>query len=790
MIVYQSTKQGFREDVFSNRIDEKILHAYISHLGRSTSGNEILSWKNSMSYMDRILEDPEIPADSGISIEFQIPLTSKRIDFIITGLNEGLQEQVIIIELKQWSSAELTDKDALVKTRFQHGNSETAHPSYQAWSYAATLRDYNQTIRDEHINLVPCAYLHNYPKDRIISNPCYEPYITEAPPFFQADAGKLRDFIKKFVKHGDTQDILYKIENGRLRPSKQLADSLASMLKGNREFIMLDDQKVVYETALSMSREASVDKKQVLIVKGGPGTGKSVVAINLLAETTQNGLVSRYVSKNAAPRAVYAAKLTGTLRKNQIYNMFGGSGTFYDIPANTFDVLIVDEAHRLNHKSGLFQNKGENQVREIIDAAKFTVFFVDDHQKIHIKDIGESQYIEKIALSRHACVKKLELSSQFRCNGSDGYLAWLDNTLQITGTANVHLSQEDFDFRIFSDPNELRQVIEEKNKVNNKSRMVAGYCWDWKSKKEPAATDVNIPEFGFAMKWNLEKDGSTWIIGENSINEIGCIHTCQGLEVDYIGVIIGKDLRYENGKVITDVTRRSRADNSVRGIHAGNDPVKAGQLAEEIIKNTYRTLLTRGMKGCYVYCCDKPLENYLRQQLQVPAPAHQTPCQPTPQVPRIEAEVNDDVKYIDYLPLYTLKAACGKFSEWQEAEEEGWVKTEGLGKLNPGMFIVRANGHSMEPRIKEGDLCVFRNGIVGSRNGKIVLIQHREHYDFEYGGCYSIKKYTSEKKYDPETGEWTHESIILHPLNKDYPPIQIQNEEGFIVIGEFIGTIQ
>lgn len=247
-------------------------------------------------------------------------------------------------------------------------------------------------------------------------------------------------------------------------------------------------------------------------------------------------------------------------------------------------MLIVDEAHRLNHKSGLFQNKGENQVREIIDAAKFTVFFVDDHQKIHIKDIGESQYIEKIALSRHACVKKLELSSQFRCNGSDGYLAWLDNTLQITGTANVHLSQEDFDFRIFSDPNELRQVIEEKNKVNNKSRMVAGYCWDWKSKKEPAATDVNIPEFGFAMKWNLEKDGSTWIIGENSINEIGCIHTCQGLEVDYIGVIIGKDLRYENGKVVTDVTQRSRADNSVRGIHAGNDPVKAGQLAEEIIK--------------------------------------------------------------------------------------------------------------------------------------------------------------------------------------------------------------
>ena len=199
MIVYQSTKQGFRDDVFSNEIDKKILEAYKIHLGRSTSANETLSWKNSMSYMDRIMEDPDIPADAGISIEFQIPLTSKRIDFIITGLNEVQQEQVVIIELKQWSSAELTDKDALVKTRFQHGVSETAHPSYQAWSYATLIKDYNQTVRDEQITLTPCAYLHNYPKDQIITNPRYEPYITEAPPFFQSDAGKLREFIKKYV---------------------------------------------------------------------------------------------------------------------------------------------------------------------------------------------------------------------------------------------------------------------------------------------------------------------------------------------------------------------------------------------------------------------------------------------------------------------------------------------------------------------------------------------------------------------------------------------------------------
>ena len=303
MIVYQSTKQGFRDDVFSNEIDKKILEAYKIHLGRSTSANETLSWKNSMSYMDRIMEDPDIPADAGISIEFQIPLTSKRIDFIITGLNEVQQEQVVIIELKQWSSAELTDKDALVKTRFQHGVSETAHPSYQAWSYATLIKDYNQTVRDEQITLTPCAYLHNYPKDQIITNPRYEPYITEAPPFFQSDAGKLREFIKKYVKYGDSKAILYKIENGRLRPSKQLADNLVSMLKGNQEFIMLDDQKVVYETALSMIRKASADKKQVLIVKGGPGTGKSVVAPAGGDHPKQAGLPLR-IQKRSTPGCV------------------------------------------------------------------------------------------------------------------------------------------------------------------------------------------------------------------------------------------------------------------------------------------------------------------------------------------------------------------------------------------------------------------------------------------------------------------------------------------------------
>ncbi len=805
MIVYQSTKEGFLDDVLRNEIDTKINQAFYDHLGRHTSPNEVLSWTNSMMHMSNVLMDREIASDAGISIEFQIPLTSQRIDFIITGLNEFQKEQVIIIELKQWSKAQLTDKDAMVRTRFQHGETETVHPSYQAWSYAALIESYNQTVRDEQINLVPCAYLHNYNPDNVITNPFYSYHISKAPVFLKADAVKLREFIKKFVKYGDNKDILYRIENGRLRPSKQLADSIASMIRGNREFIMIDEQKGVYETALSMAAQARSDKKRVLVVEGGPGTGKSVVAVNLLAELTQRGQITRYVSKNAAPRAVYKAKLTGTLKKRMIDNLFGGSGDYCDIQENTFDTLIVDEAHRLNLKSGLYQNRGENQVLELIRAAKCTIFFVDNDQQIHIKDIGEANLIARWAEQEGAKVQRMKLKSQFRCNGSDGYLAWLENTLQIKKTANIRLSPQEFDFRIVDTPAELRTLIDAKNPANNKSRMVAGYCWDWISKKDPEAYDITFPQYDFRMRWNLTKDHSTWIIAPDSVNEIGCIHTCQGLELDYVGVIVGPDLRFENGRVITDVAQRSSMDRSIFGIKTmlREDPQEARHVADRIIKNTYRTLLTRGMKGCYVYFCDTALRDHFASRLSPARPqtsadsgedarlnASALISEPEiPSGPRIEAEVNASAKFIEFLPLYSLKAACGTFGEGQYAEETGWVKVEGLGRLNRNMFVVQARGRSMEPRVPDGSLCVFRANVVGSRQNKIVLVQHRGLYDPDHNGSYTIKTYTSEKTYDRDTGQWQHERIVLKPLNPDYSPIVIEEEDDFTVIGEFIGLV-
>lgn len=619
MIVYQSTKAGFHDDILSGEIETIIQSRFREHLGRKVAASEVNSWKNSLLYMHTVMQDTKIPDDAGISIETQIPQTSKRIDFIIAGQDDQDRDHAVIVELKQWSSAILTDLDGIVKTRFEHGTVLTSHPSYQAWSYAALLEGFNEAVYTGQISLNPCAYLHNYREDGVIRNPFYAEHLAKAPVFLKTEIRQLQEFIARFIRKGDRTKILYRIENGRIRPSKSLADSLSGMLKGNQEFVMIDEQKLVFESVIGADAKSETSKKKVVVlVEGGPGTGKSVVAINLLVALTQKEKVVQYVTKNAAPRAVYASKLTGTLKKTQYDNLFKGSGSYVETRANTFDVLVVDEAHRLNEKSGMYRHLGENQVKEIIKAARTSVFFIDEDQRVTLHDIGTKEEIKRWAEKLGAEVLELELSSQFRCNGSDGYLAWIDHVLQLRETANPTLQGIDYDFKVFNDPNELRKAIEEKNKSSvNRARMVAGYCWEWRSKNKPSLTDVIIPECNFEMTWNLTQDGGLWILSPESIKQIGCIHTCQGLEVDYIGVIIGPDLIVRDGEVYVDPSKRAKSDASIKGWKKllAEYPEEGRETVKRIIKNTYRTLMTRGMRGCYIWASDEQTREYFSKML-------------------------------------------------------------------------------------------------------------------------------------------------------------------------------
>ena len=620
MLVYEGIKSSFINDVDLNLITDKILKRFKEVFHRSTGESEVNSWRESMLRMRGVLADSAIPDNAGVAIEFNIPHTSNRIDFLLSGYDARKKNSIIIIELKQWTHANAVEgKDGIVSTFTGRAQREVTHPSYQAWSYASLIDSYNQDVYDKNVSLHPCAFLHNYnlSDDDPLNSKQYKDYINAAPMFGSKDFEKLREFIKKYVTEGDNKEGLYIIENGKIKPSKMLQDSFSSVLKGNKEFVLIDDQKVIFEEALKIGVNAHIhNEKNVLIVEGGPGTGKSVLAINLLKQFLNRSFNAFYVTKNCAPRDVFKAKLKID-RMSGLNNLFKGSGCFYECEPNSFDVLIVDEAHRLNKKSGLFSNLGENQIKEIINSSLFSIFFIDENQRVTLKDNGSIDEIKKYAKYYNAGIHQMELKSQFRCDGSDGYLAWLDNILEIKETANLDLDNK-YDFKVFDDPNELRKAIVEKNNKNNKSRLVAGYCWNWISegKNKSNVYDINIPNYNFAMSWNLG-NSNTWAIDKESINEIGCIHTCQGLEFDYVGVIIGDDLRYENGHIITDYTKRAKTDQSLKGINKiakEEGKEEADKIAASIIKNTYKTLMTRGMKGCYVFCTDKNLSEYLKNR--------------------------------------------------------------------------------------------------------------------------------------------------------------------------------
>lgn len=619
MIVYNDIKRQFVNDVKDNSIADKILDAIKMRGLNAGHEKEYSSWQNSMQFMRNIVDDSEIDDEVRICIEYNIPLTSKRVDFIIAGADNAGNENIVIVELKQWQKADVVADDMhyCVKTFVANTDRIVCHPSYQAYSYSCFLKNYSQSLTDESINLIPCAYLHNYQPEyrQTLSNPIYKEWFEVAPFFIKNEVAIFSDFVKKHItKKSSKGDLLYLIEHGRLRPTKALQDSLASMVKGNKEFMLLDEQAVCFDMCLKTMNQCLKDrKKRTIVIQGGPGTGKSVLAVNLLMEYINQSLNASYVTKNSAPRQAFLNLLTrgNAMRQTEIQQLFRSPFGLSNCDENGYDCLIVDEAHRLVKK--MYGDwSGENQIKECINASLLSIFLLDEDQAVTTKDIGsikEIQYWCKELGSRLIITDETKLVSQFRCNGSDAYIQFIDDLLQrLPETVHVDLSELNFDFKVFDDPNEMREALRDKNQINNKSRMVAGYCYDWNVKHRRGDWDIMLGD-NFKAKWNLEND-KVWAINPSSFEEVGCIHTAQGLEFDYVGVFIGKDLIYNpiTGRLESNKEAISKDDKS-SGIRSAK-PDKAHQL----ILNTYKTLLTRGQKGCYVYCEDPELRKYIKSR--------------------------------------------------------------------------------------------------------------------------------------------------------------------------------
>ncbi len=618
MIVYSANKRLFVQDVKNNVIATKILELIKERGLNAGQEREFAAWHNSMKFMRDIVDDSEIDDEVQIAIEYNIPQTSKRVDFIIIGSDAMEKDNIVIVELKQWSKAEVVDDDMhfSVRTYLANDRRIVCHPSYQAYSYSRFLTNYSQAIHDRDIHLVPCAYLHNYlPAYKpALSAEIYKDWYTTAPFFIMDEVQQFTEFVKRFVtKKSSHGDLLYLIDHGRIKPTKSLQDALATMVRGTPVFDLLDEQAVCYDMCVRTMLQCLKDrKKRTLLIQGGPGTGKSVLAVNLLMHFITCSCNAAYVTKNSAPRKAFLSILSGNKAENiaEISQLFRSPFGLSQVPANSYDCLIVDEAHRLVKK--MYGDwSGENQVKECINASLLTVFLLDEDQAVTTKDIGSIQEISRWCKELGSTIimrEETKLTSQFRCNGSDAYIQFIDNLLQRgSESLPISLSELNYDFRVFDDACLMRDMLREKNAVANKARMVAGYCYDWNVKNHRSDVDIELPG-GFEAKWNLAND-DIWAINPRSFEEVGCIHTAQGLEFDYVGVLIGKDLFYDkdSGRVLTNRKAISNDDKS-SGIRGASDDD-----ARRLILNTYKTLLTRGQKGCYVYCEDEALREYIKK---------------------------------------------------------------------------------------------------------------------------------------------------------------------------------
>jgi DUF2075 family protein/DNA replication protein DnaC len=621
MIVYQNNLKTFKEQVETNVIEEEISTRYEATFKIKPNTSEQVSWRNSLTKMNTALKRAKVDESAEVLIEYNLPATRKRIDFIVAGEDEEGNKNFIIIELKQWSEAEVVEQDQKDVISFVGGaNRRVTHPSYQATSYKNFLIDFNEEISNNHINPYSCAYLHNYkkknPEPLLYEN--YQDSVKESPIYFKDDTKELETFLNKYVGKGNGREIVYTIENGKIRPTKFLIDHVSSLLKGNKDFTLIDEQKVAFELAKHNVKK-NKDKKSVLLIKGGPGTGKSVISINLLAEFLNHNKNVLFVAPNSSFRDVVTAQLSRGDDK-RVRHLFKGSSQFVKSKENEFDVIVVDEAHRLKD-SRAFMYQGENQIRDIINASRNTIFFVDDNQIIRPDDIGSTSEIRKVAREFGIEeIDEIELVSQFRCSGSDGYLNWLDDVLQIKETANFDgFDKNTFDFQIIDNPHDLYEKIKSKNNPENNSiskssRLLAGYAWKWTSEREGNARgeieDVEIIEYNFKKPWNSRNAGTTWAIDPKGIEEIGCIHTTQGLEFEYIGVIIGNEFKYDPKTNSFSVDYKAYKD--VKGKSGLKDQP---ELLTKLVKNIYKTLMTRGQKGCYVYVSDKNFKEYLKNRL-------------------------------------------------------------------------------------------------------------------------------------------------------------------------------
>ncbi|MFC4424400.1 DUF2075 domain-containing protein [Cupriavidus pampae] len=559
MRLYANHCKTFIEDCERNQISEKLRQGFCEAFGYSPSPAEVQSWRNSLRTLAMVFSRASL-TNQGVMLEFQLPLTSKRVDCLLSGYGSEGVPTAIAIELKQWETCEDSAGDHEVATFVGGCVRDVLHPSVQVGRYAEFLRDNHEAchVDSNPIKVKACAYLHNYfakQNDPLLA-PKFADAREDAPLFTADDIDAFVAFVTKHVGQGDGLEVLSRLEENRYRASKKLMEHVASVIKDRPEYTLLDEQLVAFDAVMTAAKGGVHDRrKHVVIVKGGPGTGKSVLAINLVGSLLARHYSTHYVTGSKA--------FTETLRKvigPRGQDLFTYTNGYVAVEPDSVDVLVTDEAHRIrdvssNRFTPADKKSGLKQVEELIRAARVSVFMIDDHQVVRPGEIGAASYIKEYAQLYGCVIHELELEAQFRCNGSDAFVRWTNALLGIEEAsepfelAEVH----GFDFRIVPSPEDLEALIKARVDEDHTGRLVAGFCWPWSSPNNDGTLVNDVTLGTFQRPWNAKPDAgrlaagipksSLWAYHPTGINQVGCVYTAQGFEFDYVGVIFGEDLR-------------------------------------------------------------------------------------------------------------------------------------------------------------------------------------------------------------------------------------------------------
>ncbi len=625
MALVRQSAESLLADALANKLHKVLEEKARIQFEAGVGEGEVRSWQNSLPAFLTDLVDAGL-GHVEVLLEHKLPHSPKRVDVVLCGQNPGHgRPSYVLVELKQWSKAEPYGDD-LVK--IDHYSQPVLHPVEQVRRYCEYLVDSTPALADQPGSVHGLAYLHNAREAGVWRISQYA--VDDFGELYTLDnKSKLVDRLRALLNSDSaTRDGARRAADEflgmRHAPSKPLLAAAAKEIQEREQFVLLDEQQVTYSLVTKAVEKARASRKQtVVIVLGGPGSGKSVIALSLLGELARQG--------RTVLHATGSASFTSTMRKHagsrnpRVQTMFKYFNNFMDAERFGIDVLICDEAHRIRETSVSrytrreVRTRARRQIEELIDAARVPVFLLDENQTVRPGEMGSRLEIEAAAEAAGCDVEVVKLGGQFRCGGSEFFDAWVAKLLGIRGMPTpwstlVTRTDDEFVVRSAESPRELESwLLSQRDKDGGTARIAAGYCWKWSDPVTEEGTKVLVPDVrigDWERPWNAKPDKRVpdapashfWASDERGFNQVGCIYTAQGFEYDWAGVIFGKDFVW-------------RGDHWKAQPEHSHDPAvkKAGSLHfTRLIRNTYKVLLTRGMRGVCVYSEDEETQNHLR----------------------------------------------------------------------------------------------------------------------------------------------------------------------------------